>query len=309
MPLKHREHSSEYLGAARAFWWNEDYLDLLAKRLRLNACHSLLDVGCGQGYMAFKLAGRLARNASVYGIDAEAKWVGEAEDQAKTFPNSNVVNFKFIPGDACNLPFADNSMDISLCQTLLIHLAEPEKAVAEMVRVTRPGGHVVAFEPNNIVNSLILNSQAELNNSVEQTMMKVEIQLRMEKGKMALGEGFDSLGDVVPELFHRAGLCNIQVWLGDKAGVLIPPYDTAEKKARRDELLGWMVSGQANYDYDQRLRHYTAGGGAKADFDLFWQTQESERLRSVNALQHEKYISVGGQMLYIIAGTKQVLKR
>ena len=303
MTQKHKEHSSEYFSEAREFWWNEDYLDILALRLKLNECHSLLDVGCGKGYMAFKLARYLARGASVFGIDAESRWVDEAEKKSKEV-NNNEIRYKFTQANAYHLPFADNSVDISLCQTLLIHLAEPEMAVAEMVRVTKSNGYVVAFEPNNLVNTLLMNGISETSNSVEQILQKVEAYLRMERGKMALGEGFNSLGDVVPELFYRSGLTNIQVWLVDKAGSMIPPYNSPEYKARRNELLGWIDSNQAIYDYDENLKHYLAGGGTKDNFDLFWQAQETEKLHLADALKKEKYISAGGQMFYVVAGIK-----
>jgi ubiquinone/menaquinone biosynthesis C-methylase UbiE len=304
MTRKYKEHSSEYLGEARDYWWNDDYLDLLASRLKLKDCQSLLDVGCGKGYMAFKLSKYLGKQACVYGLDAEAKWIREATQKTNILNQNPDIRFKFVQGDACHLPFSDNCIDITVCQTLLIHLKEPEKAIAEMVRVTKPRRLVVALEPNNFANSVVINNISELSMGIEQTLKKIEANLRMERGKMALGEGYNSLGDLVPEFFYRAGLKNIQVWLCDKPGALIPPYDTIEKKARRDEWLGWMNSKQAIYDYDECLRYYLAGGGNKPDFDAFWKTQEAEKIRMADALQKGEYVSAGGQMFYIVAGEK-----
>jgi ubiquinone/menaquinone biosynthesis C-methylase UbiE len=303
MPTR-KKHSSEYLGKARDYWWNDDYLDLLAKRLRLKDCRSLLDAGCGKGYLAFRLAKYLKAGADIYGFDAEAAWVREANDRAVSESLAQNKRFEFKRGDAYRIPFQDDSMDVTACQTLLIHLAEPQKAVAEMARVTRPGGRVVAFEPDNAVNALMLDSLNGAGMSVEKKLKKLEACLRMEAGKAALGEGYNSLGDLVPELFHKAGLKDIRVWICDRAGALIPPYDTDEKKAIQEELLGWIRSNHADYNYEESLRYYLAGGGKKAAFDRYWLGHETEKQKLADALTSETYISPGGQMLFIVAGTK-----
>jgi SAM-dependent methyltransferase len=48
------------------------------------------------------------------------------------------------------LPFASNSFDLVFSNEVIEHVADDRKTVAEMVRVTRPGGHVIAFCPNRL---------------------------------------------------------------------------------------------------------------------------------------------------------------
>jgi uncharacterized protein YbaR (Trm112 family) len=57
------------------------------------------------------------------------------------FPNVEVV------GDAHSLPYADGSVDAIYCEAVLEHLTDPDRAVAEMFRVCRPGGQVYANSP------------------------------------------------------------------------------------------------------------------------------------------------------------------
>lgn len=57
------------------------------------------------------------------------------------FPNVDVV------GSAFDLPFADGSVGAVYCEAVLEHLEFPERAVAEMFRVLRPGGQVFAVTP------------------------------------------------------------------------------------------------------------------------------------------------------------------
>ncbi|WP_125610545.1 demethylmenaquinone methyltransferase [Specibacter cremeus] len=52
----------------------------------------------------------------------------------------------FIAGDATNLPFADNSFDASTISFGLRNVIDPKKALAEMLRVTKPGGKLVVAE-------------------------------------------------------------------------------------------------------------------------------------------------------------------
>ena len=43
-------HSADYFTSARDFWWNQDFLRLLAERWRLGSARSLADIGCGIGH-------------------------------------------------------------------------------------------------------------------------------------------------------------------------------------------------------------------------------------------------------------------
>ena len=90
---------------------------------------SVLDVGCGPGYVS---AAAAERGAVPVGIDFSAEMVGIA---AGMFPH-----LEFREGDAQELAFADESFDRVLANFSLLHLAAPERACAEACRVLKPGG-------------------------------------------------------------------------------------------------------------------------------------------------------------------------
>lgn len=90
---------------------------------------SVLDVGCGPGYVSATAAERGARPA---GLDFSQAMVAIA---SKMFPH-----IEFREGDAQHLPFADAGFDRVLANFALLHLAEPERACAEANRVLKPGG-------------------------------------------------------------------------------------------------------------------------------------------------------------------------
>src|SRR5438270_13445929 len=91
-----------------------------------------LDVGTGAGTLARALA-PLVRE--VVGVDV----VPELLERARRDAPANVT---FVEGDATTLPFEPGSFDLSCSRRTLHHIARPELAVAELARVTAPGGRV-----------------------------------------------------------------------------------------------------------------------------------------------------------------------
>ena len=130
------DRSADPLGAVRwtdmmASW---PFVQAYKRRTRelLAAGHAgrLLDVGCGTGDDTRALPVRSV------GLDASAAMIGEAARRGGAF----------VRGDAHALPFADATFDGCRADRTLQHLADPERALAEMVRVTRPGGRVVVVD-------------------------------------------------------------------------------------------------------------------------------------------------------------------
>jgi ubiquinone/menaquinone biosynthesis C-methylase UbiE len=300
---KSQAHSEDHLVESRKYWWNDDYLDLLAQRLELDQCTALADIGCGKGMMAFKLAPHLPEGARVFGLDIEPRYIRAAKRQAKKRAELP-VSFEFQTGTAYEIPLEDAQLDLAVCQTLLIHLERPRAAIAEMMRVVRPGGWLVAMEPNNLVPNLMFDRYVETDYDIEDVLELVAFRLRCEKGKKALGEGFSSLGDVVPDLFSQAGLEDIHVWLSDKAMPIIPPYETREMRIRVAQLITWLESGDGGFGYEENLRYYLAGGGSRAEFDLYWQRLALYKIALLQKLKEGTFISAGGSMMYIVAARK-----
>jgi SAM-dependent methyltransferase len=90
---------------------------------------SVLDVGCGPGYVS---AAAAERKATPVGLDFSREMVGIAQ---RTFPG-----IEFREGDAQNLPFPNETFDRVVANFALLHLADPERACSEACRVLKPGG-------------------------------------------------------------------------------------------------------------------------------------------------------------------------
>jgi SAM-dependent methyltransferase len=90
---------------------------------------SVLDVGCGPGYVS---AAAAERGAIPIGLDFSAEMIAIA---TKMFPR-----IEFRHGEAQNLPFPDARFDRVLASFSLLHLADPERACVEAARVLKPSG-------------------------------------------------------------------------------------------------------------------------------------------------------------------------
>ena len=97
-----------------------------------------IDVGCGNGAFTARLIERCAP-AEVQGIDpSEAQLTF-----ARTRSDARIAQFH--QGDATALPFPDSTFDVAVMALVIFFVPDPAKGVAEMVRVTRPGGTVAAY--------------------------------------------------------------------------------------------------------------------------------------------------------------------
>ncbi len=94
----------------------------------------VLEVAPGPGFLAIELARTGKYN--VTGLDVSKTFV----DLARKNAAQAGVQPKFLQGNASAMPFADNSFDLLVCRAAFKNFSEPEKALAEMHRVLRPGG-------------------------------------------------------------------------------------------------------------------------------------------------------------------------
>lgn len=95
-----------------------------------------LDAGCGTGALAFAFAPLVAE---VVGVDASPDFLVAARRGAP-------ANCVFLAGDVTALPFEYGAFDLCGCLRVLHHVRRPELVVAELARVTRPGGRILVAD-------------------------------------------------------------------------------------------------------------------------------------------------------------------
>ncbi len=294
-------HSAEHFGDTRDHWWSPDFLALMAERWRLGDASAVLDVGSGVGHWTLLLAPFLHPEARVTGVDRERVWVEEAI--ARATARGLDQRFTYVQGDAQRLPFADDTFDLTTCQTVLIHLPDPSVAIAEMLRVTKPGGRIAVAEPNNVSESLLLDSISS-RASVEDVVALVRFHLVCERGKVALGEGDSSLGDRVPGLFVAQGLVDVEVYVNDKATAVFPPYEAPAQRAFVEDARNRLARGFWNWSEEETRRLFLAGGGAAQEFDALFARALASRAAIVRGLDDGTYHGIVGGPFYFISGRK-----
>jgi ubiquinone/menaquinone biosynthesis C-methylase UbiE len=101
----------------------------------------ILDVGCGTGIFTLDL---LAAGARVTGLELSRPMLRRAGERARGLP------FSMVQGDMRSLPFADRSFDKAVSVTAIEFVEDARAAVAELFRVTRPGGWIVVACLNSL---------------------------------------------------------------------------------------------------------------------------------------------------------------
>ena len=122
--------------AAAAVIASEERLARLVAAIAPRPSDRAVEVATGPGHVAMALA---ARCAEVTGLDLTDAPLKIAE---RTRNQRGLGNVSFRSGDAENLPFEEGEFDIAVCRFAFHHFEQPEKVLAEMRRVCRPGGTV-----------------------------------------------------------------------------------------------------------------------------------------------------------------------
>jgi ubiquinone/menaquinone biosynthesis C-methylase UbiE len=112
--------------------------------MRIQFGQRILDVGCGPGIDTVHIAQIVGSKGRVIGIDKDDNLLTEADRRAHQTGVGDIVVHR--RGDAVALPFDSDYFDACRSERLFIHLRQPEKALAEMTRVTKSEGHIVVID-------------------------------------------------------------------------------------------------------------------------------------------------------------------
>jgi len=198
----------------------------------------VLDVGCGPGFFAEKLAAEVVPEGRVVGVDVDGAMVALAAQRC-----ADHERLSFLEGTGQRIPLDDDSVDVAYARFLFQHLTEPSVVLAEMRRVVRPGGLVAVGDTDD--GGLVVHPAPEGFDRFLDASRRAQI---------ARG-GDRQVGRKLKSLLIEVGLADVHattevmtsedigprallaIAVGFKAGVLGPPFaEPAEVKRIEDEL-------------------------------------------------------------------------
>lgn len=134
----------EYLLRSRKGYYNEDYVEFLVRKVwKLEEPVSLLDCGCGYGYLGLLLMPWLVPGSTYTGVDfagdliATGREIFRERGIAAEFVQENVLDYR-----------SRLQYDVVICQAVLRHLDDPESFIRKMIQLAKPGGTVICIDAN-----------------------------------------------------------------------------------------------------------------------------------------------------------------
>jgi len=287
-------HSEMWLGDHRDLWWNQDYLELLAKRFQLHDVKVMADIGAGKGHWTKCLIPFLDPLPKVTCIDREADWVSDLKQNfPANFSSIPSENFEFLQGDVLDLPLESESCDLVTCQTLLMHVSDPMKALAEMKRVVKPGGLILCVESMNLFNRLEMGTLTPELDIKTQTK-EFEAWLAFHRSKIELGEGDHDIASYLPKLFMDAGLKRIRTYQND---CVVPDIPGVVSEEELDFDYMWP-------DVDDMVDKMEKTGYEQAQISEYKKALKEISDASKEAMRKGSYVRSGGMNMFIVAGYK-----
>ena len=221
--MEYKGKRRNYLEENRYRFHNDDYIEFLIQKVwELSKPTRIVDFGCGLGFLGMSLMPYMPEGSSYTGIDISDVLVEQAMAVFIDLPH----DAKFIEGNGYAVPFEDASFDMTVCQAFLTYLQEPEKAITEMIRVTAPGGLVMALEANlNATNPLLSIAEMDLDETTDLGFL----QKNYEKNRKSSGRDMN-IGIKLPAIFHRMGLNNVGSRMSDIVRCILPPIETKDQE-------------------------------------------------------------------------------
>ena len=141
-PEMHQQWTRDYRTADNEKFY-EHAFDYIVRMLKPPPDASFLDAGCGSCAHSIRLA---QRGFDVHAVDFSQSALEMARDYVKSKGLEDKITFG--QESLLEFSFANESFNYVLCWGVLMHIPEVGRAVAELARVVKPGGHLVVSEGN-----------------------------------------------------------------------------------------------------------------------------------------------------------------
>lgn len=255
----------EILIRQRRGLWTPEQVASFVKHFRLKPGTKLLDAGCGYGYIMRTYGPYCLPGGELVGLDRDKKLMAVAARFCRKDGLDKAA--RFVCSDIYKMPFPDNTFDVGIAHVVLIHLAEPERVLDELIRVTRRGGCIALFEPARSGGSSTGWSSWH-EPTIKEQLRDIEVKMRMKSGRVKLGFGDFGVGLRLPAWMEARGLEHVDVRGNERVYWIAPPYRSAGQQTDyrnvKERLKNRVRGGRVrNVSLDQMR----AGGLSRAKFD------------------------------------------
>jgi ubiquinone/menaquinone biosynthesis C-methylase UbiE len=146
-----RARARKYFAAVASRWdrmredfFDETVADSILKASDVKPGNTVVDVGCGTGFLTRQAVMQIQGKGRVVGVDLSPSMLEKAEDNLSKLALHGSVEFRV--GDAENIPVQDDFADAVVGNMILHHCAKPKQAVLEMTRILKEGGRVAVAD-------------------------------------------------------------------------------------------------------------------------------------------------------------------
>jgi ubiquinone/menaquinone biosynthesis C-methylase UbiE len=222
--------------------WTSELRSYLFRRAGIETADRILEVGCGTGAILMDIFTTFFHSRSegrkleieIHGLDINSGFLSQA--------TQNIPEARLTLGDAHSLPYTTSSFDLVFCHFLLMWVVDPHQVIGEMVRVTRPGGFVLAL------------AEPDYGGRIDYPDALAELGVQQEVALMSKGAD-TRLGRRLRGLFHRSGLQRVEAGImgGEWKSNQLAEEQNQEWEVLKSDLNGMDIT--KNFD---RLRQLDA---------------------------------------------------